>query len=142
MDKTPVKDVMSDVPHVTEPKTTLRSAAKIMEEYECGSLPICENGELVGIITDRDIVIFGLASDKDVDECTVEEIMTTRVFTCYEDDTLEVAADTMGDLEVRRLVVLGEDNKITGIISVSDMIKCADNDSINDDILHHLFKYA
>jgi CBS domain-containing protein len=144
MDKTQVKEVMSEAPYAVSPSTSLRAAAKVMEEHECGALPVCdEDGVLRGILTDRDVVIFGLAADKDPDADTVADIMNSPVFTCTQEETLAHAADVMSEQSVRRLVVIDhEGGDICGIISMSDMIKCTDKDEVNDEVLHHLFKYA
>ncbi|MCB2081763.1 MAG: CBS domain-containing protein [Hyphomicrobiales bacterium] len=142
MDTTRVKDVMSAIPHVISPDATLREAAEAMEQHECGSLPVCREDKLVGILTDRDIVVFGLAGGKNPDRAVVGEIMAPQVFTCKEEDTLAQVADMMSDQDVRRLVVVDNSGKITGVISVTDMIKCVDRDEVNDEIMHHLFRYA
>ncbi|MCB2082141.1 MAG: CBS domain-containing protein [Rickettsiales bacterium] len=138
-----VRDVMSAIPHLIEPEATLRQAAQRMEEFECGSLPVCGSGNVLkGIVTDRDIVIFGLAAGLDPDQTTIGEIMTQDVYTCQVDVTLDKAADIMSDQDVRRLVVVDAQKRVVGVLSISDMIKCADSDTVNDDVIHHLFRYA
>ncbi len=144
MDKTQVAEVMAEIAYSVKTSDSLRDAAKIMEDHECGALPVLgDDGGLCGILTDRDVVIFGLAGDKNVDDTAVEEIMSSPVFTCTKHETLAHAADTMSEQGIRRLVVLDqEDGKVCSIISMSDMIKCTDSDKVNDEVMHHLFKYA
>ena len=142
MKNTKVADVMSMQPYVIDPEATLRDAAIRMEAFECGALPVEFQGKLVGIITDRDIVIMGLAEDKDPDVAVVGEIMATDVFTCKPTDSLLEAADFMADQGVRRLVVVDEHGGVKGLVSISDMLKRPDIDKVDDDVVHHLFKYA
>lgn len=144
MDKTLVSAVMTPAPITTTQDATLLAASKLMLQHECGSLPVTTAGnhKPVGILTDRDIVIYGIAADMDASKTPVSAVMSPDVITCNEHDTLSLAADVMGEHDVHRLVVLDKNGDITGIISASDMIKCADSDSVNDDVLHHLYRYA
>jgi CBS domain-containing protein len=112
-----------------------------MRKFECGSL-IIGHHEPEGLLTDRDIVIFGLAEGLDPDETTVSDIMTSHLITCDEEDTVEMAATKMSTHDVRRLVVLNPIGEVVGLLSVADIIKRADSDQVNDEVVHQLFKYA
>ena len=138
---TKVKEMMTLHPQMIDPGKTLRQAARKMRKHECGAL-IVGRDIPKGIITDRDIVIFGLAAEHDPDITMVGDIMTADLVCCCEDDTIEEAAETMGDLDLRRLVVLDAKGAAVGILSVSDIIKQVDRDAVNDEVIHHLFKYA
>lgn len=145
MDKTPVNKVMTPSPTTIDQDATLAQAAKLMAEHECGALPVTSAAcgrTPVGILTDRDIVIYGLAADMDAHTTQVNEIMSNEVITCTEHDTLSLAADLMSEHDVHRLVVVGKDSAIVGILSTSDMIKRIDSDRVNDEVLHHLYRYA
>jgi CBS domain-containing protein len=139
---TTVKELMTPHPHLISPISSLQKAAEHMKEFDCGALVVGAAEHPEGVLTDRDIVIWGLAEDKDPWHTEIKEIMTTEVITCYEDDEIEVAADHMSVNDVRRIVVLNKEDKVVGVLSVVDIIKCADRDAVNDDVLHHLFKYA
>jgi CBS domain-containing protein len=143
MDKTPVSTVMTTSPHMVDEKATLYDAAILMQQHECGALPVVANStKPVGILTDRDIVIYGIAAGYNMQTTLVKEIMSADVVTCNEYDTLSLAADVMSEHDVHRLVVVNKSGDIVGILSASDMIKCADSDTVNDDVLHHLYRYA
>ena len=137
-----VKTLMTTHPHLIDPESTLREAAKKMQEFDCGSLVVGRDEKPEGMLTDRDIVIWGLAQDHNPDQTRVSDIMTTDVITCYEDQTVEQAADIMSEGDVRRLVTLSRDNKVVGVLSIADIIKCSDSEAVNDTVIHHLFKYA
>jgi CBS domain-containing protein len=143
MDKTPIHTVMSASPHVIATTATLVDAAKLMQQHDCGALPVvADSKKPVGMLTDRDIVVYGIAAGLDIHTTTVDEIMSEDVITCDEHDTLSLAADVMSEHDVHRLVVINKAGDIVGILSSSDMIKCVDSDKVNDDVLHHLFRYA
>lgn len=137
-----VKELMTSHPQLIDPECTLRDAARKMLEFDCGSLVAGKDEEPSGMLTDRDIVIWGLAQGNDPDITTVKDIMTAAVITCHEDQSLEQAADIMADNDVRRLVVLNKSEQVVGILSIADMVKCTDSEAINDNVIHHLFKYA
>ena len=86
-------------------------------------LPIEENDKLVGMITDRDLVVRGIAAGKDPQKTIIREIMTKSVLYCYEDQTLDAIAENMGQAKVGRLAVLNRQKRLTGILSVSDLAK-------------------
>lgn len=140
---TTVRDIMSEGVQTISARDTLRKAAKAMEQFGCGALPVLDNGTLLGIVTDRDMVVFGVAADLNVEETTVRDIMTTNVVTCNSTATLEEAADIMSDQDVRRLVVLDEKDHVTGVLSIIDMIRSACVEGrFDDELLHHLFRYT
>jgi CBS domain-containing protein len=143
MDKTHVNKVMTPSPKMVKEDGCLLDAAVIMRDHECGALPVvAEDNKPVGMLTDRDIVIYAIAEGRNPATTAVKEIMSVDVITCSEHDTLSLAADLMSEHDVHRLVVTNKSGDIVGILSASDMIKCADSDTINDDVLHHLYRYA
>ena len=139
---TRVSEMMTEHPYLVDKNLSLRDAAKKMKEFTCGSLIVGKGDTLEGIITDRDIVVWGLAGNLDPNAAPIGEIMATQVVTVEKDQSLEQAADIMSDADVRRLVVLDKNDKVVGLLSVSDIVKCPDADYVNDTILHHLYKYA
>jgi CBS domain-containing protein len=92
----------------------------MMAECDCGVVPIEENDRLVGMITDRDMVVRALAHGK-TGETKVREVMSTDVKYCFEDDDLDNVAHNMGDLQVRRLPVVNRDKRLVGILSLGDI---------------------
>jgi CBS domain-containing protein len=110
-----------------DPGDTLQCAAEKMGELDIGSLPVCDNGQLVGIITDRDITIRAVAKGSDPATMTVGEIMTPEVLSCFEDDEVEEAARIMQENQVRRIMVLNEANELVGITSLGELATVTGN---------------
>jgi CBS domain-containing protein len=105
---------------IAAPDQSIIDAAKMMAECDCGVLPVGENDRLVGMITDRDIVIRALAQGK-AGEAKVRDVMSEDVKYCFEEDDLSKVAHNMGDLQVRRLPVLDKDKRLIGIVSLGDI---------------------
>jgi CBS domain-containing protein len=115
-----VSECMTPEVRIASPNETLRQAAQMMAEMDAGILPVGENDRLVGMITDRDIAIRGIAEGKGPD-AKVREVMSVEVRYCYEDETIDDVLRNMGDLQVRRLPVLSRDKRLVGIISIGDL---------------------
>ena len=98
----------------------LREVAVMMREGDVGSVPVVEGGKLVGIVTDRDIVVRAIAEGKDA-SAPVSEAMTAEIFSVKPDDFVFEAIRIMGDRQVRRIPVVTESGDITGIIAIADI---------------------
>ena len=99
---------------------TLRDVALMMRDGDMGSVPVVEDGRLVGIVTDRDIVVRCVAEGRDT-STPVSEAMTTEIFSIKPDDFAFEAVRLMGDKQVRRVAVVSEDGQLAGIISMADV---------------------
>ena len=99
---------------------TLRDVAVMMRDGDMGSVPVVEDGRLVGIITDRDIVVRSIAEGRGPDTL-VGETMTSEIYSVKPDDFVFEAVRLMGDKQVRRIPVVGDDGKLSGIISMADV---------------------
>lgn len=115
-----VSECMSRDVRVVTGKTTLREAALAMSEWDTGALPVADNENLAGMVTDRDIAIRGVAQGKGPDS-QVWEVMTGEIHYCHEDDEVEDALAKMGELQVRRLPVLNKNHNLVGIVSLADL---------------------
>ena len=115
-----VKDVMNKNVVVAKAKVTIREASKVMSKYKIGSLVVLKDGDIVGIVTEGDIME-SVASDKNPDTDTIENIMSQKVFTVDPEDTIENAADIMVQNKIKKLPVV-EDGKLKGIITASDIV--------------------
>lgn len=103
------------------PETTLAEAARIMRSLHIGPLPVCVDGSIIGLLTDRDITVRGTAEGLDPLSTPVEEVMTREVLSCHDTDDVTHAALKMQMLQVRRLIVLDEDGHLAGIVSLGDI---------------------
>ncbi len=102
-----ISEIMTRDVEVAAPGDTLQSAAQLMADLDVGALPVTDDGQLVGVITDRDITVRGVARGRAPERCTVGEIMSTELRYCLEDDTVEEVAERMGALQVRRICCVG-----------------------------------
>ncbi|MCO6187808.1 CBS domain-containing protein [Rhizobium sp. L1K21] len=116
-----ISQVMTSDVELASPDDTIRDVARRMQEHDIGFLPVGENDELVGMITDRDIVTRGVASGLDGDS-KVRDVMTTDVKYCFETDEVDDVAVNMGDIQVRRLAVVDDDKRLCGIVSLADTV--------------------
>lgn len=115
-----VKDVMTRDVRVASPDDTIRDAAAAMAQADVGSLPVGENDRLVGMITDRDIVLRAVALGLGP-ETPVRDVMSQEIKYCRSDEGIEDVAKQMAQLGVRRLPVIDEDKRLVGIVSLSNM---------------------
>jgi CBS domain-containing protein len=99
---------------------SLREVATMMRDGDMGSVPVVEDGRLVGIVTDRDIVVRSIADGKDASS-PVGEAMTTEIFSVKPDDFVFEAIRLMGDKQVRRIPVVDENGALAGIIAMADI---------------------
>lgn len=115
-----VKDVMNKKVVIAKPDITLREASVIMNKFHIGSLVIVEKNKIVGIITERNILI-AVAEGRDPDLVTAEEIMSKKVITIEPDKRVEDAVKLMMEHKIKKLPVVAE-GKLVGIITASDII--------------------
>jgi CBS domain-containing protein len=116
-----IREIMTPDVKIASPKDTLQHAAQMMEEIDCGLLPVGEGDHLVGMLSDRDITLRAVARGKAPDRCTVGEVMSADIKYIYDDETLEDASRNMSELQVRRLPVLNRKKRLVGIISLGDL---------------------
>ena len=116
-----IKDIMNtDLLWVT-PETDLVKTAEIMNKYDVGAVPVCnEDKHLLGMVTDRDIVIRNVATGKSPEDTWVKDIMTTSVKTGTPNMTIDEACDMMAEWQVRRLPIV-ENDALVGIVSIGDI---------------------
>jgi len=120
-----VSEVMTSDVKIADPSRTIQDAAKLMDNHDCGSLPVGEGDRLVGMITDRDIVVRAVAAGLPPDT-PIREIMTRELKYCFEDDEVEDVAENMGEIQMRRLPVLNSKKRIVGIVSLGDLARSDD----------------
>jgi len=116
-----VQQIMQRNVTIADPNMTIRDVARKMRAENIGALPVGENDRLIGMVTDRDIVVRGVAADCAPDETTVREVMSEGVSYCFEDDDAQAAAQIMADHQVRRLPVLDRDKRLVGVLALADL---------------------
>ncbi|MCI0572779.1 MAG: CBS domain-containing protein [Myxococcaceae bacterium] len=115
-----VSEVMTHNVEILSPEATIREAAELMRAVDAGALPVCDGTRLVGMVTDRDIVVRGIALGCTPDS-PVTEVMSSQVVWIRDDAEAEDAARIMRERQVRRLPVIDENRKLVGIISLGDL---------------------
>lgn len=116
-----IKDIMNSSVRAITPSTSLREAAELMQKENIGFLVIAKDDEVIGTITDRDIVVRGIAEGLESDTSVVQEIMTGDLLYCLEEHTVDEVANHMNEEHVQRMPVVNSENHLTGIVSLGDM---------------------
>jgi CBS domain-containing protein len=122
-----VSEVMTREIETVSPDQPVQKAASFMLSADAGSIPVTEGDRLVGMITDRDIAVRGIAKGYGPDT-PVRELMTDDLVIVRIDDDVEDAASKMGDAQVRRLPVIDSDERLCGIVSLGDLARETDDD--------------
>lgn len=115
-----IRDLMTDQVAYVSPDTSVVEVAQLMQKHNVGAIPVCEGQNVVGMVTDRDIVVRNVAHQRDPKTTPVRDVMTTQVESVSPDMSLNQAAEIMSQKQVRRLPVM-EDNKLVGIVSLGDL---------------------
>ena len=123
-----LRDISTESVQTLTPITTLQEAATVMRERDLGWMPVEESDKVVGIVTDRDIVIRGVASALDMKTTAVREVMTKNIVSCNAGDDVEDACELMEREQVRRLCVLDDDGRLVGVVSLADLAQRGDDD--------------
>lgn len=132
------REIMTPDPISCEPGETVVRAAQMMKERNVGALPVVESKSsrrLVGIVTDRDLVVRVLASGRKLDSATVKEAMTPNPATGREDDEIEKAVKLMGERQIRRLPVVDADGRLTGMIAQADVATRVNQDKTTGELV-------
>ncbi len=120
-----VRDIMTPDPACCTPDSTAQEAALLMKEHDCGAIPVVEQREsrrLVGIVTDRDLAIRGLAAGRGP-ETPVRELVTEAPVSCNPDDEVEIVREVMVARLVRRVPVVDENGNVVGIVAQADIAR-------------------
>lgn len=117
-----VSEVMTAQVATAQPTTTIRAVGQMMNAVDTGVIPITEDNRVVGMVTDRDIVIRAVAEGSDLD-APISQIMSQEVQSCTQDAPVADAVAKMADQKIRRLVVLDERGALAGIVSLGDISK-------------------
>jgi CBS domain-containing protein len=116
-----ISEIMSRDVVIVSPSDSIQKVAQKMAEIDSGIMLVGENDRLVGMVTDRDIVLRAVAKGKTPSKSTARDVMSPDIKYCYEDETIEDAARNMASLQVKRLPVLNREKRLVGIVSLGDL---------------------
>jgi CBS domain-containing protein len=118
-----VHEVMTRDVQSVSARDTVRRAAQLMDDLNVGSLPVCDGGRVIGMVTDRDITVRATAAGLNPDDALVEQVMSADVRSCFEDQPLEEVVRRMADTQIRRVPVVSQDGtqRLVGIVSLGDI---------------------
>lgn len=124
-----VRDVMTPDPRCVNERDSIRDVARIMKAADTGVVPVLNGKKVVGLITDRDIVVRGLAEERDVSALTARQLMTTTVRSVREDTPVHEVLELMSSFEVRRVPVVNASDELVGIVSIGDISTSTNQDN-------------
>lgn len=127
---TTVAEIMTRKVRTLAPTDSIRRAAQSMGELNVGSIPVCNGKKLVGMVTDRDIALRGVAQGLDAEKTLLSDIMSKDVKWCFEDQPLDEVMETMAASQIRRLPVVSRDKDLVGIFSLGDLATKTDNEEV------------
>ena len=116
-----VQEIMHKDVQLADPNMTIRDVARRMRAENVGALPVGENDRLIGMVTDRDIVVRAVADERVPGNTTVRDVMSEGVCYCFDDDDVGRAAEVMADHQVRRLPVLNRQKRLVGVVALADL---------------------
>ena len=137
-----ISEIMTSNVEMIDSARSLTEAAREMESLDVGALPVREGTQLIGIITDRDIVIRALAHGRDPASTQVKDIISSEIVYCHEDDSVEDAASLMEDHQIRRLIVCDHDQTPVGIVSLGDLAVKTGKDELSGEALERISEPA
>jgi CBS domain-containing protein len=125
-----IRDIMTSDVEIVSPDTPLRDAAQRMRDTDTGFLPVGENDQLVGTLTDRDITIRAVAEGQDPNSAKVRDAMSENLVYCFDDQDSSEAAELMAEKQLRRLPILSRDKRLVGVVSLGDLATRTGDDDV------------
>lgn len=133
-----IKDIMSRDVQVIHPDSVIQEAAGKMKTLDVGSLPVCDNRRLLGVLTDRDITVRAVAAGRDPGTTKVSDTMTPELIYCFEDENIKEAAKLMERHQIRRLPILDREKHLVGIVSLGDLALETGDDKMSGEVLEEV----
>ena len=128
------REVMSSNIRIIPSSTSLQAAAELMRQADIGVLPVSESGQIVGMLTDRDIAVRAVAQGADPGATSAGDVMSRDVVSCFEDQDAREVANLMEQNKVRRVVVVNRKNEAVGLVSVDDLAAYAATRMLADEV--------
>jgi CBS domain-containing protein len=121
-----IRQVMTEDVDFVAPETQVLEIARRMRDADIGSTPVVEHDRLIGIVTDRDIVLRVVAEGADPRSATARAAMSPKILYCFDDQTVDEVLENMGHNQVRRLPVVNRDKRLVGVVSLGDLVKASE----------------
>ena len=137
-----IKDILNENVLFVDPDKSLVEVAKLMKQYECGSILVGREDKLIGVITDRDIAMRCVADSVDPVSMTAEQCMSPQVLYCRKNDDVEDVLRNMGENAVKRLPVVDEDKQLVGIVSFGDLSAACQDKACAGETMEQIRKAA
>lgn len=128
-EKDQIRDVMTANPKTVTDSDSVVDVARIMRDQDTGVVPVVSGKKIVGLVTDRDIVVRAIAGGKDLKNVRVNEVMTKQVRTVNEEASVREVLDMMSEAQIRRVPVVNRNNELVGIVSMKDIAVDAKQDN-------------
>jgi len=116
-----LKEIMTQDVELIHPDDSLQTAAQKMRDRDIGFLPVCDGDRLIGVVSDRDIIVRVIAEGRDPKAMMGRNLVTAPVIYCFEDQDVDEAARIMQENQIRRLVILNRDKRLVGVVSLGDL---------------------
>ena len=133
-----LKDLMTRPVQTAYPEMTVQEVSRQMRAYDIGAMPVTEQDRLIGIITDRDIVLCCTAEGADPMKIRARELMTRTVHWCYEDQDIGTAAELMQEHKIRRIPILNRGQRLVGIFSMGRLAEEREYEALAGRTLRHV----
>jgi CBS domain-containing protein len=128
---TTVADVMTRDVRTMRPGDSVVDAARCMDELNVGVIPVCEGDKLVGMVTDRDIVVRGVAQQGELKNLKLADVMSGHVRCAHEEDDVDQVLSEMADAQIRRMAVVDGNQKLVGIVTLGDIAAKNPDDEVD-----------
>lgn len=127
-----VREIMSGRVCTVDPNSTIRDAAAIMRDEKLGALPVRDGDRIIGMVTDRDVAVRGIATGRPPGNVSVRDVMSEGVYTVRADAPVETAEELMAKHQVRRIPVTDAEDCVVGMITVADLAKAGQRELAED----------
>ncbi|ATB29823.1 CBS domain-containing protein [Melittangium boletus] len=127
-----IHEVMTRGVEVVQPSDTVRAAAEMMRDLSVGPLPVCNGARVVGMVTDRDIVVRAVAQGLDPSTARVADVMSPGIEYCFDDEETDAVLRRMEERQVRRFVVVDRNKKLVGIVALGDLSSSEDRQRVGE----------
>jgi CBS domain-containing protein len=135
-----VRDVMTASPQMCSPDSSLMDVACAMRDHDTGFIPVCDGDRITGVITDRDIVVRAICQGLDSRQAKARDFLTTDICWVRQDQDVRDAISLMEERQIRRMLVMDENKRLCGVVSLGDLAEVQDTQSMAEEVLQEVSK--